>query len=267
MPKPAVAHGIDREGLARLADGLIVALAISLPWSTSATSVLAVLWVFALLPTLRWADIREELATPAGGLPVLLVVLGLAGMVWADVTLLERWKGFEFICEVIGNTAAISAIPPLAAWPLGVGSLFVLMRGVARGHDGCRGNSALYIPCAALRQRVGEKRRNSKRRVCHVHLRPAVSGGRCHRKTAVADGVWGGRHHFSHAGQHLVRIDWANGSGCRICAGCRICRAVPSPQKHCIHVCRHCFAWHGWLEFIALPAFSCGCDLVRNTEI
>ena len=101
MPKPAVAHGIDREGLARLADGLIVALAISLPWSTSATSVLAVLWVFALLPTLRWADIREELATPAGGLPVLLVVLGLAGMVWADVTLLERWKGFDLFAKLL----------------------------------------------------------------------------------------------------------------------------------------------------------------------
>jgi O-antigen ligase len=101
MFKPATAHGIDREGLARLADGLIVAVAISLPWSTSATSVLAVLWVVALLPTVRWADIRRELATPAGGLPVLLVALGLAGMVWADVTLLERWRGFDSFVKLL----------------------------------------------------------------------------------------------------------------------------------------------------------------------
>ena len=59
-----------QEKLALIADGLVVALAMSLPWSTSATAILAVLWLLALLPTLRWADIRREIWTPAGGLPV-----------------------------------------------------------------------------------------------------------------------------------------------------------------------------------------------------
>ncbi len=42
----------------------------SLPWSTSATGILLVLWLIALLPTLDLAAIRREVMTPAGGLPV-----------------------------------------------------------------------------------------------------------------------------------------------------------------------------------------------------
>jgi O-antigen ligase len=91
----SIAICIDQAKLTRLADGLIVAVAVALPWSTSATAILVVLWLFALIPTLHWADIRHELMAPAGGLPVLLVAIGLAGMVWADVPLVERWKGFE----------------------------------------------------------------------------------------------------------------------------------------------------------------------------
>ncbi|HET7911664.1 MAG TPA: hypothetical protein VFL49_06520, partial [Pseudolabrys sp.] len=72
--------------LTETADILVVAIAVSLPWSTSATSVLIALWFLALLPTLRWAEIRHEAETLAGGLPVVLVALGLAGMLWSDVT-------------------------------------------------------------------------------------------------------------------------------------------------------------------------------------
>lgn len=91
----SIANNFDPAKLARLADGLVVAVAVSLPWSTSATAILVALWLFVLVPTLRWADMRRELATPAGGLPVLLVALGLAGMLWADVTVLARWKGLD----------------------------------------------------------------------------------------------------------------------------------------------------------------------------
>ena len=69
----------DRAKLARLADGLMVAVAVSLPWSTTATGILLVLWLAALIPTLAWRDVRRELLTPAGGLPVLLFLLGVAG--------------------------------------------------------------------------------------------------------------------------------------------------------------------------------------------
>ena len=91
----SIAGNINRARLADTADGLAVAVAVSLPWSTSATSILTVLWRLALSPTLEWSDVRRELATPAGGLPVLLCLLGALGMLWADVSLLERWKGFD----------------------------------------------------------------------------------------------------------------------------------------------------------------------------
>ena len=97
----SIANQFDRAKLARVADGLAVAVAVSLPWSTSATSVLLVLWLLALIPTLNWTELRRELATPAGGLPVLLFLLGAIGMLWADVTLLERWKGLDSFFKLL----------------------------------------------------------------------------------------------------------------------------------------------------------------------
>lgn len=83
----------DQAKLVRAADWLAVALAGSLPWSTSATGILAALWIVAVVPTLDWRVLRETLLTPAGGLPVLLVALGVAGMLWADVIWAQRWNG------------------------------------------------------------------------------------------------------------------------------------------------------------------------------
>lgn len=84
---------LDRGRLVRWADGLAIALAVSLPWSTSATGVLAGLWLLALIPTLDREALRRVLVTPAGGLPVLLWVFGAVGMAWADVPWLERLEG------------------------------------------------------------------------------------------------------------------------------------------------------------------------------
>ena len=91
----SIAAPFDRAKLARLADGLIVATAVALPWSTSAVGILLVLWLIAFIPTLEWTDLRRELLTAAGGLPVLLFALGLIGMAWADVSWLARWKGLD----------------------------------------------------------------------------------------------------------------------------------------------------------------------------
>jgi O-antigen ligase len=86
---------LDRERWARLANCLAVAMVVSLPCSTSATSILVGLWLIALLPTLDPGDLRRTLATSAGGLPVLLWALGLVGMLWADVPLDERLDGLS----------------------------------------------------------------------------------------------------------------------------------------------------------------------------
>jgi O-antigen ligase len=87
--------------LTRTADALAVAVAVSLPWSTSATGILVVLWLLPVFLTLDWPDVRRTVLTPAGGLPVLLVVLGVLGMLWADVSWAERWGGVESFFKLL----------------------------------------------------------------------------------------------------------------------------------------------------------------------
>lgn len=82
-------------------DGLALAVVMSLPWSTSATSTLVVLWLCALLPTLDFAALRRELATPAGGLPVLLVALAVVGMLWSDVSWAEAFRGLAPFAKLL----------------------------------------------------------------------------------------------------------------------------------------------------------------------
>jgi O-antigen ligase len=101
MSRLSVAKSFAQTQLVRTADWLIIVLTVSLPWSTTATGILVILWLAATIPITDWADVRRRLATPAGGLPVFLVVLGLAGMLWADVTLFERWKGFESFIRLL----------------------------------------------------------------------------------------------------------------------------------------------------------------------
>jgi hypothetical protein len=99
-------RAFDRERSQAIADALAVALAVSLPWSTSATGILAAAWAIALVPVLEWKDLRETLRSAPGGLPVLLVLLGLIGTLWADVTWAERWGG-------LGSFLKLLAIPLL----------------------------------------------------------------------------------------------------------------------------------------------------------
>jgi len=87
--------GLDRRTLDRLAGWLAVGVAVSLPWSSSATSILLALWLLAVLATLDLGALRREFLSAAGGLPVLLWLLALAGMLWADVTWSERYGGLS----------------------------------------------------------------------------------------------------------------------------------------------------------------------------
>jgi O-antigen ligase len=89
----AIASGIHLTRLAKAANCLAIAVAVSLPWSTSAASILLVLWLIALIPTLDWDALRGQLTTAAGGLPVLLFLLGALGVLWADVTWHDRFGG------------------------------------------------------------------------------------------------------------------------------------------------------------------------------
>jgi O-antigen ligase len=89
------AKAFDRRALEPAADWLAVAVAVSLPWSTTATGILIVLWLIAVLPTLDAAAVKRELFTAAGGLPVALWGLGTLGLLWADVSWSERLAGYS----------------------------------------------------------------------------------------------------------------------------------------------------------------------------
>jgi hypothetical protein len=103
----AVLNETTTDKLAAAADWLVVAIAVVLPWSTSAVSILTVVWVLVLLPTLTVEVMRWEILSPFGGLPVLLFLLGVVGMIWADVSWHDRFGG-------LGGFLKLLAIPLLA---------------------------------------------------------------------------------------------------------------------------------------------------------
>jgi O-antigen ligase len=111
--------------LGRVADGLAIAVAVSLPWSTSATSILAVLWLVAIIPTLDFTVLKRTLPIPAAGLPALLVLFAAIGMLWADVAWPERIDGVSAFTKLL-------AIPLLMVqfrqsdWGLGVLAGFLI---------------------------------------------------------------------------------------------------------------------------------------------
>ncbi|MCW5691170.1 MAG: O-antigen ligase family protein [Pseudolabrys sp.] len=115
MTKTAASPGRGR--IIDVADVLLIALAASLPWSTSAAGILAAMWAVTLVALFDVRGLREVATTPAGALPVLLVLFGIAGMAWADVSLADRWEG-------IGSFVKLLAIP----------LLFVHFRRSERGH-------------------------------------------------------------------------------------------------------------------------------------
>lgn len=91
----AKVHAFDRTRLEPVADWLAVGVAVALPWSTSISQILTVIWLLVLLPTLDVALMRRTLKNPAASLPVLLWLLAAAGMLWANVPWSERFAGFE----------------------------------------------------------------------------------------------------------------------------------------------------------------------------
>jgi O-antigen ligase len=113
--------GFDRAQASVLIDSLAVGVAVSLPWSTSATTILVCLWLVALVaavvPAIDFVLLARVLRTPAGALPVGLVLLGIVGMAWAPVSWGERIGGLD-------------SFPKLLAIPL----LFVQFQSSPRGH-------------------------------------------------------------------------------------------------------------------------------------
>ena len=94
---------LPRDWHARIpaADGLAIAAVISLPWSTSLTSILVGLWLFAVVPQIRVTALFHSLFSLPGGLPALLVALAVLGMLWSDVSLIEQWSGLRVFLKLL----------------------------------------------------------------------------------------------------------------------------------------------------------------------
>ena len=58
--------------------------AASLAWSTTAVSVFMVLWILAVVPTIRWQAFFESLRAPASFLPAAFFALAIAGLFWTE---------------------------------------------------------------------------------------------------------------------------------------------------------------------------------------
>jgi O-antigen ligase len=91
----------DRAGRARVADGLAVAVAASLPWSTTATGILVTAWFVTLVSAIDLAALRREILSPAGGLPIVLVAIAALGMSWSPASLSERLQGLEGFSKLL----------------------------------------------------------------------------------------------------------------------------------------------------------------------
>src|SRR5262245_30500207 len=92
---PMTGYTDVRRQLATLADHLAIAIAVSLPWSTSVTTILGWIWLFAVVPTLDPRLLLQTLARPACALPLALFAFGLAAMAWADVSWFDCYYGFD----------------------------------------------------------------------------------------------------------------------------------------------------------------------------
>lgn len=80
----ALAARHDPAARIRNVDLLALSMAALLPWSTSAVSILSVLWLGALLWTLDLRAFATSLKRPVFWLPVALFALAAVGMLWSD---------------------------------------------------------------------------------------------------------------------------------------------------------------------------------------
>ena len=86
---------VDRAQLARAADWLAVAVAVSLPWSTSLAGILIGVWWATVIPTLDLRSLRWAVALPAAAIPMLLFAYGVIGMAWGGASFEDQWGSIK----------------------------------------------------------------------------------------------------------------------------------------------------------------------------
>lgn len=150
------------------------------------------LWLIAMLLSLDWHDVRDQVLTPAGALPVALFLFGVARMAGPDVSLLERWKGLNGFVKLL--------------------VILLLMAHVCRSGAGMRvflaflltGSILLLAPFAvAILPNLPKgssdfgvlvKSYCARRRIYALRSRSALSGHRCRFRATVGQGGGIARH-------------------------------------------------------------------------
>lgn len=92
--------------LIRATDVLVILIAASLPWSTTAPSILVGLFLLAVTPTIDWPDYARRLTQPAYMLPFALLLLALVGLLWSDGAWADRLHAIKPVAKLV-------LIPPL----------------------------------------------------------------------------------------------------------------------------------------------------------
>jgi O-antigen ligase len=104
MPEAARTALIDRrpfrDRLVRLADGLAIAVAVTLPWSVTASGIAIALWLIVVLPITDWSLLRRSLVLPAVALPLLLVLIAGAGVAWSEAPPLDQFGSFKIFARL-----------------------------------------------------------------------------------------------------------------------------------------------------------------------
>lgn len=95
MSRPIVPKAVA-DIAARIADTLVLAMVVALPWSISAATILAVCWMAALVLSPYFPHVGRELRTWWGALPVAIWALAALAMLWSsDLHWSERLKALD----------------------------------------------------------------------------------------------------------------------------------------------------------------------------
>ena len=85
----------DRARFAEAADWMAVAVAVSLPWSTSVSGILIGVWCLCLVPTLDLRSLRWAVAVAAAAIPLALFLYGVIGMAWGGASFEDQWGSIK----------------------------------------------------------------------------------------------------------------------------------------------------------------------------
>ena len=119
--------------LMRLADWLAVAVAVSLPWSTSATGILIGAGLSSLLPTFDRRIMERVKFMAAVILPVAIVAYAHGRVAWSDVAWPVRLRGLPAVIKLLVIPLLSDSLSPHRRLRTGVRRVFRICCRAARG--------------------------------------------------------------------------------------------------------------------------------------